>query len=440
MAKLKKIAAALTAAVMCGTMLTGCADTNYAVSYGDSKVNAGVYIYNMLSEMSYRMQMMYYIDGITENYFDQKVEDKSFSDYLSDYALNSTKEYAAVVENFNKLKLSLSDDELKEINDSVREAWESAGDFYESEGISKDSVKLVQKAAKMREMIFDYYYGEGGKEEVTDDDIVKYLNDNYIRYKEISIAKSTDEDKDKAAEADKESKEKIDKYLKEAKGLSFEEFDTIIDEYNVETSAESESTDSEAAESEIDSSSESDRSSESGYSQAAEDSSLTEESSSDESSNAESSSEAEVESEAELEDTSSQTDTEDEEAEQEEEDPYANETMTNYGTMTDEDKSSDSGKLLEKVNGLDVGVATAYEDDNYYYIIIKGDVKERSEEYATENHDNMVHEMKSEDFEKIIDGWVEELNINVNSQAVKRYTPQVVYDKQEEYYSKNQNN
>ena len=81
-----------------------------------------------------------------------------------------------------------------------------------------------------------------------------------------------------------------------------------------------------------------------------------------------------------------------------------------------------------------------FKDDNYYYIIIKGDVKERSEEYATENHDNMVDEMKSEDFEKIIDGWVEELNINVNSQAVKRYTPQVVYDKQEEYYSKNQNN
>ena len=89
---------------------------------------------------------------------------------------------------------------------------------------------------------------------------------------------------------------------------------------------------------------------------------------------------------------------------------------------------------------MDVCITARYEDDNYYYIIIKGDVKERSEEYATENHDNMVHEMKSEDFEKIIDGWVEELNINVNSQAVKRYTPQVVYDKQEEYYSKNQNN
>ena len=434
MAKLKKIAAALTAAALCGTMLTGCTDTSYAVSYGDTKVNAGVYIYNMLSEMSYRMQMMYYIDGVTENYFDQKVDDKSFSDYLSDYALESTKEYAAIVENFDKLKLSLSDDELKEINDSIREAWDSAGDFYESEGISKDSVKLVQKAAKMRQKIFDYYYGEGGKEEVKKDDIVKYLNDNYIRYKEISIAKSTDEDKDKAAEADKESKEKRDKYLKEAKGLSFEEFDTIIDEYNKEVQAEMESADSAAAES--------DSSSESDDSQAVDDSSLAEESSAVESSEADSSSaiESEAESEAETaDDTSSQADEIIDEDAETEEDPYANETMTNFGKMTDEDKSSDSGKLLEKISGLDVGVATAYEDDNYYYIIIKGDVKDRSEEYAEENHDNMVQEMKSDDFEKLIDSWVEELSISENSQALRRYTPQVVYDKQEEYYSKQNN-
>ena len=94
-------------------------------------------------------------------------------------------------------------------------------------------------------------------------------------------------------------------------------------------------------------------------------------------------------------------------------------------------------------NGLSVYVygtqfnVTAYEDDNAYYILIKGDVKDRDTEYAKDNHEDLLKEMKSDEFQKKLTGWVEKLDIKVNNKAIKRYTPKVVYDKQTEYYSKN---
>ena len=144
MAKAKKITAALTAALLCTASLTACSDTSYVMTVGDSKINAGIYIYNELTEMSYQMTMMYYQKGIKKDYFDQKVDGKAFDEYLSDYALTATKEYAAVVDKFNELGLTLSDEDIKSINDSISSTWDSQGEFYESEGISKESVKLFK--------------------------------------------------------------------------------------------------------------------------------------------------------------------------------------------------------------------------------------------------------------------------------------------------------
>ena len=120
-------------------------------------------------------------------------------------------------------------------------------------------------------------------------------------------------------------------------------------------------------------------------------------------------------------------------------DPYANEKMMNYGAMDDSQKDTANGKILKEVSGMSTDVATAYEDDNAYYILIKGDIKDRDTEYAKDNHEDLLKEMKSDEFQKKLTSWVEKLDIKVNNKAIKRYTPKVVYDKQTEYYSKKNN-
>ena len=432
MAKAKKITAALTAALLCTASLTACSDTSYVMTAGDSKINAGIYIYNELTEMSYQMTMIYYQNGIKKDYFDQKVDGKAFDEYLSDYALTATKEYAAVVDKFNELGLTLSDEDIKSINDSISSTWDSQGEFYESEGISKESVKLALKGSKMREELFDYYYAEGGEEAVSDDEMVKYLDDNYLRYKSISFAKTkastdssssaTDSSTDSAAAANEEAKAKRDEFLEKAQGVSFDDFDSIIDEYNdyVASKKSSSAADSDSS-SAADSSTASDDTS--SVSDIDTSSTASDDTSSVSDSTAESSSTV---------DSNSSTDSSSSEP-----DPYANEKMMNYGAMDDSQKDTTNGKILKEVSGMSTDVATAYEDDNAYYILIKGDIKDRDTEYAKDNHEDLLKEMKSDEFQKKLTSWVEKLDIKVNNKAIKRYTPKVVYDKQTEYYSKN---
>lgn len=437
MAKAKKITAALTAALLCTASLTSCSDTSYVMTVGDSKINAGIYIYNELTEMSYQMTMMYYQKGIKKDYFDQKVDGKAFDEYLSDYALTATKEYAAVVDKFNELGLTLSDEDIKSINDSISSTWDSQGEFYESEGISKESVKLALKGSKMREELFDHYYAEGGEEAVSDDEMVKYLDDNYLRYKSISFAKTkastdssssaTDSSTDSADAANEEAKAKRDEFLEKAQGVSFDDFDSIIDEYNDYVASKKASDSSSAADSD---------SSASDSSTASDDTSSVAESdtSSIASDDTSSVSDSTADSSTVASDTDSSTDSSSSAP-----DPYANEKMMNYGTMDDSQKDTTNGKILKEVSGMSTDVATAYEDDNAYYILIKGDVKGRDTEYAKDNHEDLLKEMKSDEFQKKLTSWVEKLDIKVNNKAIKRYTPKVVYDKQTEYYSKNNN-
>lgn len=434
MAKAKKITAALTAALLCTASLTACSDTSYVMTVGDSKINAGIYIYNELTEMSYQMTMMYYQKGIKKDYFDQKVDGKAFDEYLSDYALTATKEYAAVVDKFNELGLTLSDEDIKSINDSISSTWDSQGEFYESEGISKESVKLALKGSKMREELFDHYYAEGGEEAVSDDEMVKYLDDNYLRYKSISFAKTTastdssssatDSSTDSADAANEEAKAKRDEFLEKAKGVSFDDFDSIIDEYNdyVASKKSSSAADSDSS-SAADSSTASDDTS--SVSDIDTSSTASDDTSSVSDSTAESSSTV---------DSDSSTDSSSSEP-----DPYANEKMMNYGAMDDSQKDTTNGKILKEVSGMSTDVATAYEDDKAYYILIKGDIKDRDTEYAKDNHEDLLKEMKSDEFQEKLTSWVEKLDIKVNNKAIKRYTPKVVYDKQTEYYSKNNN-
>lgn len=432
MAKAKKITAALTAALLCTASLTACSDTSYVMTVGDSKINAGIYIYNELTEMSYQMTMMYYQKGIKKDYFDQKVDGKAFDEYLSDYALTATKEYAAVVDKFNELGLTLSDEDIKSINDSISSTWDSQGEFYESEGISKESVKLALKGSKMREELFDHYYAEGGEEAVSDDEMVKYLDDNYLRYKSISFAKTTastdssssatDSSTDSADAANEEAKAKRDEFLEKAQGVSFDDFDSIIDEYNdyVASKKSSSAADSDSS-SAADSSTASDDTS--SVSDIDTSSTASDDTSSVSDSTAESSSTV---------DSDSSTDSSSSEP-----DPYANEKMMNYGAMDDSQKDTTNGKILKEVSGMSTDVATAYEDDNAYYILIKGDIKDRDTEYAKDNHEDLLKEMKSDEFQEKLTSWVEKLDIKVNNKAIKRYTPKVVYDKQTKYYSKN---
>lgn len=405
MKKFKRALAALAASAMMFTM-SGCSDTRYAMTYDNgTKVNAGVYIYNLYMEMSYQLSMTYYTTGTMDLDLDGDMDGQKLRDYLVEKARTATKEFAAVTYQFEKLGLSLTDDETKQVSDNLTEIWDSSGDLLEEEGISKESVRQVLKSQIMRTRLFEYYYGEGGAEEASDADLQKYVEDNYIRYKTIRINRSTAEDETEAAKEDEENKAVRDEFLAKAEGVDFDGFDSIIDEYDeyLKAQLEEDTTGEEDGMAGPVLSEDTDT---------AVDAPVDDEDSDDEMT----------------------TETEDEEVEDDETESSPNEMMLNYGDMSNEMKETNTGKLGEFMNGIEVGKAQAYEDENYYYIVIKGDITENSADYASDNHDSLLQTMKGDDFQSKIDSWIEEIGITENTDAIKRYTAQVVYDKQIEFY------
>ena len=459
MARFRKAAALIACAVMASTV-SGCADTSYSVKYGDETVKAGVYIGYLQTELNNQLYILSYKGIDSKDYFSQQVEGVDLAEYVKNNALKDTKEYVAITKQFAAEGLTLTDDELKAISSNVKSSWDNMGGMYENNGVSKESLKEIYREQLMRTKLFDHYYGEGGSEAPTDEELQKYVNDNFIRYKMIALYKSSDSDESTANAENEEKLKKRDEYFEKGKDMNFDNFDELIAEYKAEsesaadtdssadetdtsseagddtsstadTSSESESTADESSEAESVSTPEGpnteDEAAEEPESKADEASSS--EAESDSSSDADSSSAAET-------DSSSETDSAAEGEEEEEPDPYANEAMIDLAKYTDEDYDTASGKLFKAVKEAEVGKVFTFENDNAYYIVVKGDVTQRTD-YISENRSTLVQSLMNDAFQSKLDSWVEAANITVNDKAIKRYTPQVIYDRMTEYSEKN---
>lgn len=489
-----KRAAAMAAAVSVAiSSMAGCSSsTDYSITANSSKVNAGVYINYILNEMSNQMYTMYYSGEISDpkECLEKDIDGTDFKTYVKDKALESTKEFAAVRAKFEELGLELSEEDTQTIQNSVSSAWSSSKDYYEYEGISKESLTQCYEISYMRSAIFDSFYGEGGTEEVTTDDVQNYLNENYIRYKILNIPKSSEEDEDAAAAENEELKALWEQYLNEAEDLDFTSFDTVIDEYNAykEEKAAEEAAAEEAEESDdttldlgdgvevgvedlgtVDEESTEDTVSEEETAVSAEAEELEaeapaadteeetvtaeEDTAEDDSTSGESADAEDTDSETaddaddyenagddideDIDDDAITLDLADAEETEEEPDPYANERIVNYTENTDtsdEYYDEDYAAMLTAIKDAEDGKATSYENDNYYMIFVSAPISERTD-YTEDNKETLVQEIKGDEFDELVKSWVDAMSIVVNDKAIKRYTVQEVYDRQEKYYA-----
>ena len=78
-----------------------------------------------------------------------------------------------------------------------------------------------------------------------------------------------------------------------------------------------------------------------------------------------------------------------------------------------------------------------FEDDDNWYVLQKLDVLAYTD-YIEDNKKAIISEMKTEDFEKLIEGWVKQYDIQQNDKAIKRYKAEDIYEKYEDYAEKQQ--
>ncbi len=343
----KKAAAAVCSFCLAAAMLTSCGDTTYICKSGDKSINAGVFIYYVMSQINNQTYSYYQSNGkMSEDIINEKYGDGTMTvgDFAHEDAYSSCERLMCTMLKFDELGLSFTDDEKQEIKDTVEANWDP--DYYESIGIAKSSLEQIQTGLEMYEKIFYAYYGEGGTNAVSDSDINTFIKDNYVRFKLISIVKT--EGKESEAEATAEE------YAKMAEEKSFDE---VIKEYNEKTAEEN----------------------------------------------------------------GTASDTEDEEE-------------TDNNIMVNKNSSSYSDNEVVKYisTGMNNGEIKTYEDDNYWYVIEKLDVTDYPE-YVKDNRDSLLQEMKTDEFEEMIDGWQSDAQIEQNTDAFSRYSAEKVYDKYLDY-------
>lgn len=214
--KIVSCIAALALAATSAATLTGCSDTSYAMIVDGESIPAGVYIlYSGYAESDAEEKLEEEqpdLDTTAEgfDFYDYTVSGMSFADYVQQEAMNYCKRHVAVNRIFDELGIEFDAAEQENINDNINSQWDysvsnwtsflpylkgfsTLGDYYQSIGIAKSSYKEVMLCGAKSNKIFEYYYGEGGVEEVPHSEIEKYVDENYTLARYFGISLYNDE-------------------------------------------------------------------------------------------------------------------------------------------------------------------------------------------------------------------------------------------------------
>lgn len=256
MANFKKISAVALCSAMalslgaCGNNIAG-PDTTYAAVIDGYKVPAGVFI---AMQMNSYYDAAYYTEPTDESeettasteaaettaseteattttaFTDKVIEDKPVRDWINDEATKSMQEFVAVENKFDELGLSFEDNEKEKTKVYLDSIWEYYGSNYEDAGISENSQLLIMLNSTKKNKIFDYYYAEGGQDEISEADIKAYLDENNKRINYIKMELKDGEGNLLKSEGKDEIKKMAEDYIERIKGG--EDFAAVSKEYS----------------------------------------------------------------------------------------------------------------------------------------------------------------------------------------------------------------
>lgn len=360
MSLLRKIVAGVITLGIMLSVVSCASDTSNAAVIDGMNIKAGIYIFYLQNAISDAQQI-----AETEDIWDLDIEDKPAKEWIKDKATEYCKDYVGTIRKFDELELTLSSDDKSMINNQVKSVWETYGDSFEEVGISEQSYNDISKVDYMNKLIFDKLYGKGGINAVDDKELMTYLDDEFVRYKSISIPLK-DGSGNIIKSADREDiRELADEYLDRAK--DGEDFDKLIDEYAKHREEEVEKANPTPT--------------------------------TEESDNADDSAD-------------------DDEIEEEDEDIYAKESILK------KDSKAYPTKVMEFINSdLKIGEPTFFEGDEYYYIFLRLDMKERSD-YLSENRVSLLEMYKDEEFKGILEDFSKDFTVEKNDKAYDRYDPE----------------
>ncbi len=186
----KKLISILLASSMLVT-LSACStgeDTAYIAQVGEEQIPAGVYSYGLINSYSAAAGMV--IDP-NKDMFDQTIDGIATEDWIVNETLDSMKAFIAVNEEFERLGLELTEEEIELAAVQANAEWETYGSIYEENGISKETIVLLSENNAKSQHVYEAYYSEDGEKQASEEEIKAYYDENYARVNQLLIEKQT---------------------------------------------------------------------------------------------------------------------------------------------------------------------------------------------------------------------------------------------------------
>lgn len=245
---IKRTIAAILVCAMALSVSACSGDTSWAYKYNDDTVAAGVYImylydgYNS-ARSTYQTENP---DGDASNFLNEKVEDKDAKQWIKDYAARLSKARLATQAWLKELNVTVNESDLSYYDQMSDYYWSSMQSMYESVGVSEESFKEYFRTTPNETSLFQAIYGEGGTEEVSDDELRPYFNENFYQFKYVSGSYY----KSGTALSDAEKtlvRQRFEGYLAQMQeeGLSIDDISVLEAEYQQSVSTSSSSASSE---------------------------------------------------------------------------------------------------------------------------------------------------------------------------------------------------
>lgn len=211
-----------------------------------SDVRAGIYLYYATSAYGEAIEVMRkdgeeFTDVVTSKDY-KKILSKADIDgvkaeeWIQNKAIEHCETFMAIEKEFEALGLSLTGEQLAAAENSAESSMNYYGDFFHDAGIGKESVKDIVLNSYKQDAVWEAYYGEGGKENIQEQELYDHYKDTHIRTKYIEMPLKDGEGNLLKADGKAEIEKMANDYIKRlgkknTEAEKMEEFDYLIEEH-----------------------------------------------------------------------------------------------------------------------------------------------------------------------------------------------------------------
>lgn len=159
----------------------GSFDDSWAFKCGAEVIPAGVYKYYLHESYNKAVDILFESNSSLSDLCNQKIAELPFNEWVKRDAENSCKDLLALERMFKDEGILLTEGENSELNLSTETVFGSLAQEFGKISVNKDDVKRAYAECKMKyDKLFNYFYAPGGKNEVTNDELLEYYKGEYV--------------------------------------------------------------------------------------------------------------------------------------------------------------------------------------------------------------------------------------------------------------------